>query len=227
MHKLIILASAAALAPAAIAQDAPVAPAVAPAPAPNMAPQLQILQPKGEMVLRAGTPVAVRTLVDLTTKGKKLRVGDRINIEVAETVTLAGHPVIPAGTPGMAELTRVRNKGMWGKSGAIEGRLLYIRVGDRQIRMSGAFNDKGVTGTAGVVGAVLLLPVAGFLTTGTSAKIPLGSVINGFLDEDIAVAAPAPVAAPTPVAIQPAVVQPVAAQPAAAVQPVAAAEPTP
>lgn len=139
-------------------------------------------------VLRAGTPIPMRTMVDLTTKGKKLRVGDRIQLEVAEPIRLNGQIVIPAGSPGMGEITVIRNKGMWGKSGSISARVLYMRVGERQIRLSGTFDDKGTTGTAGVVAAVALIPVAGFFTTGTSAKIPLGASVSAFLDEDVPVA---------------------------------------
>jgi len=139
-------------------------------------------------VLRAGTPVSMRTSVMLTTKGKKLRVGDRVPLEVGEAVSLNGQVVIPAGTPGMGEITTVRNKGMWGKSGGITARVLYARVGDRQIRMSGTFDDKGKTGTVGVVAAVAFIPVAGFFTTGTSAEIPAGAAVSAFLDEDVPVA---------------------------------------
>ena len=132
-------------------------------------------------MLRAGTSVPLKTLTELTTKGKKLRVGDRFNLEVAEPVMVEGVTVIPVGSPAIGEVTSVRNKGMWGKSGAIEVRMLYTTVNGRQIRLSGATDDKGVTGTAGVVGAVVLLPVAGFFLTGTSAVIPAGSAITGFV----------------------------------------------
>jgi hypothetical protein len=146
-------------------------------------------------VLRAGVKVPVRTLQELTTKKKALKAGDRINVEVAEAVMSGTNVVIPAGTPGMAEITTVRNKGMWGKSGYIEGRILYLRLGGRQVRLTGTFNDKGVTGTAGVVGAIAFVPVAGFFTTGTSANIANGSILPAFLDEDLAFnVAPAPAA---------------------------------
>lgn len=139
-------------------------------------------------VLRAGTPISMRTSVNLTTKGKKLRAGDRVPLEVGEAVMMNGQVVIPAGSPGMGEITTVRNKGMWGKSGGITARVLYVRVGDRQIRLSGTFDDRGKTGTVGVVAAVALIPVAGFFTTGTSAEIPSGSAVSAFLDEDVPVA---------------------------------------
>lgn len=84
-------------------------------------------------------------------------------------------------------------------------------VGGRQVRLSGAFDDKGVTGTAGVVAAIALVPIAGFLVTGTSARIPSGAQVKAFLDEDLVVAALlAPTAVPA-ASLVPASVSPVVA----------------
>lgn len=137
-------------------------------------------------VLRAGTNVQLRTLTSLSTKGKKLKAGDRFDLETADAVTVNGQIAIPARSPAVGEITSIRNKGMWGKSGAIQARVVYVRVGERNIRLSGQLDDKGSTGTAGVIGAVVLLPVAGFFTTGTSAEIPAGSPVSGFVEEDVA-----------------------------------------
>jgi len=169
--------------------------------------------------LRAGTSVPLKTLTELTTKGKKLRVGDRFNLEVSEPVMVNGVTVIPVGSPAVGEITSVRNKGMWGKSGAIEVRMLYATVNGRQIRLSGATDDKGVTGTAGVVGAVVLLPIAGFFLTGTSAVIPAGSSITGFVQEDVPLSF-AKAAEPAPMVVGTAA----AAAVSATEQPVAAPE---
>lgn len=157
-----------------------------------------------ELTLRAGTPIALKMSEGLTTEGKKLRVGQRFQLETAEDVTLDGQTVIPAGSPATGEVTDVRNKGMWGKSGRIGARLLFVRANGRQIRLTGQVDDKGVTGTAGVVGAIAVLPLAGFVVTGTSAKIPLGAPVNAFIDEDVPVAFAA-AAAPAPMMIAPAV----------------------
>jgi hypothetical protein len=151
-------------------------------------------------VLRTGTKIPLKMAEELTTKGKKLRVGQRFQLEVAEDIRLGESVVIPAGTPATAEITDVRNKGMWGKSGRINAQLLYMRVNGRQIRLTGSFDDKGVTGTAGVVAAIAFIPVAGFFTTGTSAKLPLGGAVTGFLDEDVTVAF-APSIAPPPLVV--------------------------
>lgn len=173
----------------AYAQTAP-APA---APVPTIqtatvqAPQAAVLQPAvQENILRAGTEVPLILREELTTKKKKLRVGQRFQMEVAANVVSNGVTVIPAGTPAVGEITEVRNKGMWGKSGYIGARIISLRIGDRHIRLTGTFDDKGVTGTGGVVAAVAFVPIAGFFTTGTSAFIASGSGVKGFLDEDIA-----------------------------------------
>ena len=162
----------------------------------------QILAPASENVIRAGTEVILRTREELTTKKKKLKVGYRFQMEVAEPVMLGNQTIIPAGTPAVGEVTEVRNKGMWGKSGYINGRAISMRVGDRTIRLNGAFDDKGVTGTAGVVAAIAFIPIAGFFTTGTSAAIPAGSNVRAFLDEDISVVT-GQVAAPTSIVQNP------------------------
>lgn len=158
-------------------------------------------------VLRSGTSVPLRTLTELTTEGKRLRVGHRFELEVSEPVSVNGAVVIPVGATAVGEVTHVRNKGMWGRSGGIEARLLYVRTAGGNIRLSGQMDDRGVTGTAGVVGAVALAPVVGFFVTGTSARIPAGTDVVAFVEEDVPVSfaaqvqplvVPAPLETPVP-----------------------------
>lgn len=159
--------------------------------------------------LRVGTEVPLRLVQELTTKGKKLRVGDRFHLETSEQVMVQGVNVIPVGSPALGEITDVRNKGMWGKSGHLAARILYVTVNGRQIRLSGAFDDKGVVGGVGAVAvsAIVFLP-AGFFMTGTSARVPAGTIIKSFVDEDVPLAmpvaaqAPLVVGAPAPMQIQ-------------------------
>jgi len=162
-----------------------------------------VLSPVAANVLRTGTKVPLKLGEELTTKGKKLRVGQHFQMEVAEAVLVNGQTVIPVGSPAVGEITEVRNKGMWGKSGHLTAQILYVTVNGRQVRLNGTFDDKGVTGTAGVVAAIALIPVAGFFTTGTSAKIPVGAAITAFVAEDVpltfAAQAPAPMTVGAPV----------------------------
>ena len=159
-------------------------------------PAILPIAPSGTAVLRTGTEVPLKLSEMLTTKKKATKVGQRFHLIVAEDVKVNGRVVIPIGSPAMGEITDVRNKGMWGKSGHLGAQLLYVEVNGRQIRLSGTFDDKGVTGTVGVVAAIALVPVVGFFTTGTSAELPLGGVVKGFVAEDVplsfAVAVPEP-----------------------------------
>jgi hypothetical protein len=166
-------------------------------------------------ILRVGTVVPLRLSEELTTKGKKLRVGNRFHLETSEPVMVNGVTVIPVGSPAVGEITDVRNKGMWGKSGHLAARLLYVTVNGRQIRLSGAFDDKGVAGGVGAVAVSALVFVpAGFFMTGTSATVPAGSVVKAFVDEDVPLAMPVAPQAPMQVGA-PAVPMTVPAQPAA------------
>lgn len=164
------------------------------APTGQVATLIPVTSAPGTAVLRAGTSVPLRTVTNLTTEGKKLIVGTRFDLETTDAVRVNGAIAIPIGSHATGEITQVRNKGMWGKSGGITARLLYVSVDGRQLRLSGTLGDKGSTGTVGVVAAVAFIPVAGFLVTGTSAKIPTGSSVTGYLEEDL----PVMIAAATP-----------------------------
>lgn len=142
-------------------------------------------------ILRAGAPVPVALSQALTTKGKTLKVGQPVQLEVAQDVMLNGRVAIPARSPVEGVLTHVRNKGMWGKSGAIQLAITSVTINGTKVRLKGEMDSRGETGTAGVVGALVALPVAGFFVTGTSAEMPLNMPGRAFLDEDIALA-PAP-----------------------------------
>lgn len=137
-------------------------------------------------ILRAGAPVPVALQEALTTKGKTLKVGQVVRLEVAEDVMLNGRVVIPARSPVEGVLTEVRNKGMWGKSGAIHLHINAVTINGTTVRLKGDMDTRGETGTAGVVGAIVALPIAGFFVTGTSAEMPLNMPGRAFLDQDIA-----------------------------------------
>lgn len=136
-------------------------------------------------VLARGTEIRMETLRELNSNDAK--VGDRFDLEVTEDVKLNGRTVIKAGTRGVGEVTVAKRKGMWGKSGKLETRLLHLEVGDERIRISGAAGGQGKTGTAGVVASLAVIPVAGFFVTGTSAVIPPRTATIATLDEDIPV----------------------------------------
>jgi hypothetical protein len=136
-------------------------------------------------VLARGTEIRMETLRELNSNDSK--VGDRFDLEVTEDVKLNGKTVIEAGTRGVGEVTLAKRKGMWGKSGKLETRLLYLEVGGERIRISGSAGGQGKTGTAGVVASLAVVPIAGFFVTGTTATIPPRTATIATLDEDVPV----------------------------------------
>lgn len=210
MH-LRLLACGLLLASSALTAQTVVAPAPTAVPAPIAAPANN-----NNAILRVGTEVPLRLLEELTTGGKKLRVGQRFRMETSAPVMVQGVVVIPTGSPAVGEITDVRNKGMWGKSGKLNARVLYVTVNGRQIRMTGGFDDKGVAGGIGAVAvsAIIFAP-AGFFMTGTSAKVPVGAAVKGFIDEDVplllASATTAPMVVGAPAAMTPVSTSPVVA----------------
>ena len=74
--------------------------------------------------------------------------------------------------------------------------------------MSGVFDNKGTAGGVGAVAvsAIVFLP-AGFFISGTNAKLPIGTPLKGFINEDVQLsfasqsATPMQVAAPAPLPV--------------------------
>lgn len=159
-------------------------------PTPQQSQGVKVIQQQSSgNILRAGAPVPVVLSQALTTKGKTLKVGQPVQLEVAQDVMVNGQVAIPARSPVEGVLTHVRNKGMWGKSGAIKLAITSVSINGTKVRLKGEMDSRGETGTAGVVGALVALPVAGFFVTGTSAEMPLNMPGRAFLDEDIGVGA--------------------------------------
>jgi hypothetical protein len=162
----------------------------------------EVPQPQTGDVLKQGTPVNLATVTEINSQDN--HIGERIELRVTDAVEFQGHTVIPIGTRGVGEITLVRRKGMWGKSGKVEFRPLYIELGGRQIPISAlsSTRDKGDTGTAGVVASIVVMPLAGFFVTGTSARIPPLTAVHAELSEDLPVVfkttEPAPMTVPPP-----------------------------
>lgn len=194
-YRIVALAAAFAASPAVAEEVAtvvtPGAPITLVAPPVTISPNQNVTmipQQAASDVLRAGSPVPVALSEFLTTKGKALKVGQRVRLEVAQDIMVNGRLVIPARSPVEGVLTEVRNKGMWGKSGAIRLHINSVSINGTPIRLTGDMDTRGQTGTAGVVGSLVVLPLAGFFVTGTSAEMPLNMPGRAFLDQDIALA---------------------------------------
>jgi hypothetical protein len=201
-----------ALGPAA-AQPAAVAaqpPAALPAPAaPAAAPQ-----PLGRFLIRQGAEVRMTLEEELSSQSA--RVGQRFRMRVAEPVRVDGQVIVPPGTMGVGEVTRVERKGAFGKSGKLDVRVLHLDLGENRIRLTGTGSDEGAGGTAATVAVAVVAGVFSAFVTGKSAVLPVGTQLVGYLEGDTPVLVEHIPSAPAPLVV-----------PAAAAAPVAASVPAP
>jgi hypothetical protein len=151
------------------------APQALPAPAGDLAPHA--------LVLRAGTEVPMAMTAPLSSK--RAHQGQRIDLEVTADVLVDGQLVIRRGMRGVGEVSRVVEKGVFGKSGKLRVRAMFIELGGSRIRLDGETGDRGTSGAAPVVAAVVMIGVSGSLISGTSAVLPAGSPIVGRVYQDV------------------------------------------
>lgn len=137
------------------------------------------------LILKAGTPVPLKTVQELHSKTH--RQGDRFELAVAEDVKVDGHVVIPRGATAVGEIAKHSAKGPYGKAGRLELRLLYVTAGGRNIRLDGAQAAKGAGNVAPTVAAGLISGAIGAFIFGKNASIPAGTLITGYVHRDLPV----------------------------------------
>ena len=184
---------------AAAQADQSTAPATDPAAPPPSYVTVIPAPPTSQLVLPMGTEVPMKTVRELSSKHN--RQGDRFDLVVSEDVLLNGHVIIPRGSRGIGEITRLVPKGAFGKSGKLETRLLYVAVGNSRIRLDGSAADRGTSGTGATVATAVVAGVFSAFVTGTSAEIPEGSTMIGYVDRDIPILLQPVQAPPPPVAV--------------------------
>lgn len=140
-------------------------------------------QPAPAPVLRQGTAVPMKTLAPLSSR--RARQGQRLELEVSDEVRVDGMLVIPKGARGVGEVSLVVAKGVMGKPGKLEIRVLFVEVGGARIRLDGKARDKGASGAAPVALAAPLIGVSAAFFTGKNAVIPAGSAIDGIVYQDV------------------------------------------
>lgn len=171
---------------------------IAPASAQNAGPLLvQQAEPLADnvAVLPANTEVYLRLNDELTTKGKTMDVGHSFALSVTTDVMLGQYVVIPRGSRATGKVVWMTDKGMFGKSGKFEIEITHVDVGARRIPLEGKFRQEGEGNTVATIGAVVVLPVAGFFLTGKSGRMAAGTELTVFTAEDLKVQfdGPAPV----------------------------------
>jgi hypothetical protein len=136
------------------------------------------------ITLKAATPIRVITSAPLSSKTSAK--GERVALEIAEDVIVDGRTLITKGTAVIGEISDARVKAMFGQSGKLSVRPLYLRLGTQIVRLSGENGIKAKTSGGAVVGLALVSP----LFTGRSAIIPAGTEIPASIERDVAINLP-------------------------------------
>ncbi len=148
------------------------------------APETQPLGEAKRYYLPMGTPLMLKTRTQISTKHNKP--GDRVYLEVAESVSFRGQIIVPIGAPVVAEVSRAQRNGHVGKKGKLEIRLLYAETPSGPVRLTGTSYDEGKSGTALSVGTMLFASaLGGFFIHGTSARIDAGTPVEAYLAEPL------------------------------------------
>ena len=149
--------------------------------------QVQRIAPVADNVatLPANTEVFLRLNEELTTKGNSMEEGSTFFLTVASDVMLGEYVVIPEGARATGRVTWMTDKGMFGKSGKFEIEITHVEVGGRRIPLNGTFRQEGEGNTVATVGAVVVVPVAGFFVTGRSGRMPAGTELTAFTEDDL------------------------------------------
>lgn len=149
-----------------------------------------------QLILPKNSEVLVSLNEDLTTKGKKLKQGDKFDVTVTHDVLVNGLVAIPKGAPGTGTVTWMTSKGAFGKSGKMDVTIDYVEFGGQRVAVDGKFRQEGEGNTVGTVAGVVAAGVFAAFITGKSALIPAGRELTTYTKDDFAVADNAPVSAP-------------------------------
>lgn len=137
-----------------------------------------------------GTEFPMR--LEETLSSKHAQEGDRFTVSLTEDVKLSDGTILRAGYRGVGEVIEARDNGMLGKTGKLNVRLSYLKVGDERIRLRAAKAAKGDNRTTTQVVTFVFVGVfAGFIK-GKNVSIPKGSQIIAYADEDKVLQTPLP-----------------------------------
>jgi hypothetical protein len=137
-----------------------------------------------------GTEFSVR--IDEALSSSSATEGDRFSITLEDDVKLASGTTLHAGYRGVGEVVEARDNGMLGKSGKLNIRLLYLKVGEERIQLRANKGTKGDVRVGATVATVILFwPAAPFIK-GKDVKIKKGTLMTAYSEQDMVLASPLP-----------------------------------
>jgi hypothetical protein len=146
--------------------DAPAAPTEAAPPAESS---------PSEFTLRSGTPIHLK--LGKTISSTSAHVGDVVDLQVVEEVTVNGLVVIPRGATATAVVTEAEAKKRLGHSGKLGFNINSVRLSDKEKATIRSYQES--TGSSGSAGAIL--PLA----SGKDVIFTEGTDFTAYVDGDM------------------------------------------
>lgn len=118
--------------------------------------------------------------------------GDTFTIILDEEVKLPDGTVLRPGYTGRGEVSEAEHNGMLGKSGQLNIRLDYLKIGPERIHLMANKSGEGKSGVTNTVVATVFLGPLGLLVHGHSVVYPKGTPVLAYVDEDTELTTPLP-----------------------------------
>ncbi len=145
----------------------------------------------GQFILQGGTPIKLR--LNRNVSSADATVGESVDFEVLEEVTVNGVVVVPKGGTAIGSVTEAQPKRRMARGGKLEIVLDYVRLVNTEKAAVRAVKDAkggGHTGgmTAGIVATGLLFwPAAPFFLFmhGKDITVPKGAEVTAYVNGDL------------------------------------------
>jgi hypothetical protein len=127
------------------------------------------------VLLTDGTPIHLVLMDDL--QGKKLQVKQTVHFKVREDLVIDSKLIVRTGTEAIGHIESVSKSGLLGKSGRLVLQFDYVdSVSGAKIPL------RGGAGVSGGKGGALTWESA--LWYGPNASLPVGTMINAYINQD-------------------------------------------
>jgi len=127
------------------------------------------------ILLVDGTPIHLVLMDDL--QGKQLTVKQTVHFKVREDLVVDSRPIVKTGADAFGHIEGVSKSGLFGKSGKLFVQFDYVEsIAGMKIPL------RGGAGVSGGKGGALTWESA--MWYGPNANLPVGTMINAYVDKD-------------------------------------------
>jgi hypothetical protein len=143
-----------------------------------------------DVVIPRGTVVFGELEERITSNENKFRVGYPVDSHVWKDVVVDGHVVIPAGTPMVMRIHKLKGSGTGGRGGALEIMAVSVKARDgTDITLDGGYGESGNDRYGLARGLSMILWPSAFLP-GRRAVLDVGTVFDASIPADTRVRVP-------------------------------------